>query len=56
MGCFQKKAVAPVPASSRASPLPQGFEVNTKAMNTTDHCGSEPAREGGLTDAIKFKD
>jgi len=56
MGCFQKKAVAPVPASSRASPLPQGFEVNTKAMNTTDHCGSGLARESDLSGAIRFED
>jgi hypothetical protein len=29
--------------------------VNTDDVNTTDHCGSGLAREGGLTVAIKFK-
>jgi hypothetical protein len=56
IGCFQKKAVASVAASSRASPLPQGFDVDTLSVNTTDHCGSGLAREEAGTGAIKFKD
>jgi hypothetical protein len=56
MGVFPESAVASVPASSRASPLPQGFAVNTNDMNTTDHCGSGLARESDLSGAIEIKD
>jgi hypothetical protein len=35
---------------SRAGSLLQGFKVNTNFVYTTLHCGSELARDGGVSD------
>jgi hypothetical protein len=55
MGCFQKSAVVTGEASSRASPLPQGFDVDTNFVSITYHCGSGLARDRGTSVAINFK-
>ncbi|PTC19063.1 hypothetical protein C0J26_11535 [Pseudomonas baetica] len=39
----------PGSASSLASQLPQDFVVNAVIENNADTCGSEPAREGGVS-------
>jgi hypothetical protein len=55
MGVFPESAVVTGEASSRASPLPQGFDVDTDFVNITDHCGSGLARDSGTSVAINFK-
>ncbi|RBL71191.1 hypothetical protein C3E98_010850 [Pseudomonas sp. MWU13-2625] len=37
------------PAPSRASPLPQGYVLNTNSVNNTHPCGSGLAREKAST-------
>ena len=50
------RLVVAVPASSRASPLPQVSALTKGFVNDTDHCGSGLARDGARKNTLNPKD
>jgi hypothetical protein len=50
MAEVQTKGMLDLPASSRASPLPQGYWVTTICVNDKKHCRSRLAGDGGGSD------
>ena len=51
---FGNRDISPVPAPSRASPLPQETRSGTRFVDTIHHCGSGLAREEAGTASIKI--
>ncbi len=52
MAAWQATSMLDVPASSRASPLPQGFVSSTNIASDTKPVGAWLARDGGVTGDI----
>jgi hypothetical protein len=50
------RLVVAVPASSRASPLPQVSTLIKRFVNDTDHCGSGLARDEAQKNTINPRD